>query len=196
MTDWAAFPARILRGGVQLHRIHRRGHVPAHFSDSGLHRFDSPLRAGSEYGVCYLGLDPLTAYVEVFGRYRAVQQVEILRRCLSTAHVTSDLRLADLTNRAVLGRYGVTAAHSTGSDYELSQDLGTRLHAAGFEGLCYRVRHDPAMTLEAVALFGPTGTARYDRPAISWSDPIEIPGHLIELGGEFGIRVLPPLRLP
>ena len=102
MTDWAAFPARILRGGVQLHRIHRRGHVPAHFSDSGLHRFDSPLRAGSEYGVCYLGLDPLTAYVEVFGRYRAVQQVEILRRCLSTAHVTSDLRLADLTNRAVL----------------------------------------------------------------------------------------------
>ena len=193
MTDWTDFPSRTLPAGTPLHRIHRRGLSPGHFSTTGLYRFDPPADAASDYGVCYLALDPLAAYVEVFGRFRAVPIDEISRRCLSTAQASRDLLVADLTQRSVLGRYGVTAAHSTGSDYHPSQRLGIPLHDAGFDGICYRIRHDPSMALEAVAAFG---RLHSHCAPLAWSDPIDIPAPLIESGHEFGITVLPTPQFP
>src|SRR4051794_31484697 len=57
----------------------------------------------------------------------------------------ADLQLADLTDRTVLGDFGVTAAHSAGSDYAPSQERAANLFDAGFDRVRYRVRHDPAM---------------------------------------------------
>lgn len=216
MTDWADFPARVMPAGTPLHRIHRRGCSPAHFNTARLCRFDAPPDASSSYGVCYLAPDPLAAYVEVFGRFRAMPADKIARRCLSTAHTSRELRIADLTQRSVLGRYGVTAAHSTGSDYRASQSLSARLHAAGFDGILYRIRHDPSMALEAVAVFSrahplrpakshPHGPAGEPAPAadvdaqsapFAWSAPADIGLQLIDEGREFDITVLSDPQLP
>lgn len=111
------------------------------------------------------------------------------RRRISETIGARDLRLADLSHRSVLGRFGVTAAHSTGTDYTPSQELSSRLHNAGYDGIVYRVRHDPQMQLEAVAVF-----ARQPTP-LNWHDPQPIPNSLVQQGLRFGIRVLPTLTL-
>ena len=79
---------------------------------------------------------------------RVLPVTEITNRCLSVARLVRAVKLADLTNRIVLGKFGVTAAHSTASDYAESQRLSAQLHIAGFDGIRYRVRHDPAMELD------------------------------------------------
>lgn len=192
-ADWSEFPARVLEPTTPLHRIHRVSRSAPYFGASGLHRFDPPTTHPNEFGVCYLGLEPLTAFVEVFGRVRPVQRSEIESRRLSTARVINHLRLADLTKRTVLGRFGVTAAHSTGTDYGPAQSLSLRLHTAGFDGLVYRVRHDPELQLEVIALFGAPEAASH--AAIKWDRPSPIPGSLIQLGQQFGIDVLRKLVL-
>ena len=81
--------------------------------------------------MCYLGLEPLAAYVEVFGRIRVVPQAELDRRRLSELTVSRVAHVAGLTKRAVLGTFGVTAAHSMGTDYGPSQALSSALFEAG-----------------------------------------------------------------
>ncbi len=80
-----------------------------------------------------------------------------------------------------------------GADYENSQELAGRLFEVGFDGVVYRVRHDPAMELEAVALFGESGETpnRFKPPK---SGPIS--QELIAAGQQFRIQVLPAALLP
>ena len=54
--------------GQVLYRIHRADRGAVVFSRNTSGRFDPPLGSGPEFGTCYLGVDRLTAYVEVFGR--------------------------------------------------------------------------------------------------------------------------------
>lgn len=72
MTDWGAFPSRQINTVTPLFRIHQYHLHPAWFSTDGLARFYPLPSDRDRFGVCYLGLDPLAAYVEVFGRIRAV----------------------------------------------------------------------------------------------------------------------------
>lgn len=193
MTDWASFPTREIDPATPLHRIHQTQLHPAWFNSDGSWRFDPPPSHRARFGVCYLGLDPLASYVEVFGRIRLVPQAEIDRRRHSELHVTRPIAVADLTDRSVLGAFGVTAAHSTGTDYTPAQDLSAHLFDAGLDGILYRVRHDPAMSLEAIALFGePGGSPSRFEPA----KPQPIADELIERGREFSIEVTPATRLP
>lgn len=187
-ADWRRFPTRTLEAGSALHRIHRAGVAAGHYDTTGRHRFGSP-PGSPRYGVCYVALEPIAAYIEVFGRIAVLRAAEIGSRRVSEAVSARDLRLADLSHRSVLGRFGVTAAHSTGTDYTLSQALSSRLHDAGYDGIAYRVRHDPQMELEAVAVF-----ARQP-PPLAWRDPRAIPSALIGQGLRFGIQVLPSLTL-
>ena len=189
MTDWSEFPARSIEPTTPLHRIHRESRSACYFGASGLYRFDSLPAHPPAFGVCYLALEPLAAFVEVFGRVRPVQRSEIESRRLSTTRVTRRLHLADLTHREVLGRFGITAAHSTGADYGPAQRLSNELHTAGFDGILYRIRHDPGMRLEAVALYGEPEASVHE--AIRWSLPPPIPGSLINEGRKFGIDVYP-----
>jgi hypothetical protein len=193
VSNWSDFPARRIDTATPLFRIHQRHRHPAWFSTDGLGRFDPVPSHRDRFGVCYLGLDPLAPNVEVFGRIRAVPTAELDRRRLSELTVRHVVELADLTNRAVLGAFEITAAYSTGTDYGPAQDLASRLFEAGFDGVVYRVRHDPAMELEAVALFGEPGEApdRFNPPK---SRPIA--RELIAAGEQFRIEVLPAAPLP
>lgn len=193
MTDWADFPTRAIDTTTPLFRIHQ-GHLhPAWFNTNGSWRFDPLPTHRDRFGVCYLGLEPLTSYVEVFGRIRAVPQAEVDRRRLSELSVARSVDLADLTNRTVLGNFGITATHSTGADYLPAQELASHLFDAGFDGVLYRVRHDPAMTLDAVALFGEPGESPDRFGAVKTGS---IPDGLVNTGRQFRIEVLPSAPLP
>lgn len=188
MTDVESFPTTTIPRDPPLHRIHRRANHPAYFSSGGDWRFDPPASHRLRYGVCYLGLAPMTAFVEVFGRQRANPRSAVDARRLSSLTPTADLVVADLTHRSVVGAFGVTAAVSTGWDYGPAQALSARLFDAGFAGVRYRVSHDPSMTLEGIGLFGPPGQ-HPGRFATVATEPI--PEDLVEEGRSiYGIEVL------
>jgi hypothetical protein len=193
MTDWTTFQSRRVGPSTSLFRIHQETHHPAWFNSDGSWRFDPLPAYRARFGTCYLGLEPLSSYVEVFGRIRTVPETEIRRRMLSILTPVADLSIADLTNRTVLGGFGVTAAHSTGGDYGPAQTLASNLFDAGFDGILYRVRHDPAMELEAIALFGEPGETP-TRLAPPKTGPI--PSDLIDAGRAFRIEVVPSIALP
>jgi hypothetical protein len=61
---------------------------------------------------------------------------------------------------------------------------------AGFAGIRYWVRHDPAQKLHGVALFGPAGATSGPQDARGISEAI--PEELIEQGrARFGYRIVP-----
>jgi hypothetical protein len=185
----ARFPARVWKAGRPLARVHRAGHSPWWFSGDGSGRFD-PLGAAG-VGACYLAADELGAFIEVFRTPTTLAAESIAGRRVSLVELNRDLRLADLCSRRAL-KYGVTAELGAGGDYEASQQLASAAHAAGFDGVRWWVRHDPAQKLVGVALFGPAGEP--DDPQ-RWplAEPAELGERLLKRArASFGYRVLPP----
>lgn len=195
MTDWSNFPTIQLTPDMGLWRIHSVGKNPAFFNQSRDRRFGPPPTHSEKFGVCYLGLeDSKTAYVEKYGRFGEITKNQRVQDCLSELAVPSPVAIADLTHRSVLGNFGISALHSTGGDYRPSQKLAAELFDAGFGGIRYRIRHDPRLELEAVALFGEPGEhpERFNPPKTT--NPI--PRWLVAVGHEFGIREVPDAPLP
>jgi hypothetical protein len=184
------FPRRTLRGDKTLYRIHRDRLEPWWFSTSGFGRFD-PAPPSAGVGCCYLAEDPLGAWVEVFRTPTLIAEADVTSRRILTTPMGRDLRLADLTSRRALG-YGITATLGAGEDYAPSQAFAAEAHQAGFDGVRYLVRHDPAQKLYGVALFGPAGAADLGDP--DWpSAPDEAIGDdlIDDARQRFGYRVLP-----
>lgn len=171
-------------------RIHNSLYGSLHFCNSGVGRFDLPAKTGN--GTCYVSLRPIGAFVEVFGRFTTVTREMIDERSLSELTPSRPLRLADLTNRQVLGGFGITGDISTGADYGPSQKWALRLFNAGFEGIHYVVRHDPSHIERSVAVFG-NEESTADLFDVNTGP---IPRDLIEEAcREFGFRVWPSAAL-
>lgn len=64
----------------------------------------------------------------------------------------AELRLADVSSRGAL-RYGVTADIGADRDHTPSHQFAAPAADAGFDGVCWWVRHEPAPRLRGVALF-------------------------------------------
>jgi hypothetical protein len=131
--------------------------------------------------------EPLGSFVEVFTDVTLVADEDIERRRLSALHVPRTLRLADCT-QAASRSFGCTGEIHTTIDYELTQRWARALAAAGFDGIRYLVRHDPAQRRVGLALFGETGDAA------DWPDPRTeeiVEDLLLDAARRFGIRVLP-----
>jgi hypothetical protein len=182
------FPRRTLRGDRVIHRIHRTANGPWWFSGSGRGRFDP---VGTPFGTCYLAERPIGAWVEVFRKRMLLHEAEVLERSLLSVTLGRDLRLADLTSRRALG-FGVTSSLGAGHSYDEAQQFAVAAVAAGFEGIRYLVRHDPAQQLYGIALFGPAGAP--DPSDSAWPRAVDkpIPAELVrEAARTFGYRVLP-----
>lgn len=178
------FPRRTLRGDRTIYRIHRAARAPWWLSSDGSGRFD-PLGIGK--GACYLAERPLGAWIEVFRKRMLLAEAEINARSLFAVQLGRDLRLADLTSRRALG-FGVTAAPGANQEYGASQAFAEQALNAGFDGIRYLVRHDPAQRLYGLALFGEPGAD----PRWPAGDDGELPDALIvEAKVTFGYRVLP-----
>lgn len=105
-------------------------------------------------------------------------------RLFSTSSLTSELRLADLTAPGAYA-FGITAELSATSDYTAPHNWSAALHAAGFNGLRYHVRHDPRSDLVGIAWYGPAGGLR--GPPAGYSR--EVPAELLLAAAPYGIRV-------
>ncbi len=147
MTDRevdADFPSLNLHPDRVLYRVHRAANDPLYFSSTGIGRFDLARIAGM--GTCYLSASPIGAYVETLGRLGTPNRGDVHERRLSELTPSRTLRVGDLTDRTILGMYGITGDLSVGADYRPAQELSRRLCDHGFDGVYYTVRHDPAFT--------------------------------------------------
>jgi hypothetical protein len=177
-----------LRGDREIHRIHRSSRDPWWFSADGTGRFDS---TGSETGSCYFAGERIGAWVEVFRKQLLLAEVEVRERSLYSVRTGRDLRLADITSRRAL-QFGITATLGASEDYTESQAFAADALAAGFDGVRYLVRHDPAQKLFGYALFGPSGSGGLALGEGGSASDEPIPDELVEEARRrFGYRVLP-----
>ena len=175
------FPRWTLRGDRAIYRVHKGVHGPWRFSEDGSGRFDP---VGTGHGACYLAERPIGAWIEVFRKRMLLAEAEIVGRTLFTVRLGRDVRLADVTSRRAL-QYGVTASVGAAESYDASHEFAAGALAAGFEGVRYLLRHDPAQKLYGYALFGPAGVW----PA---GTDTQIPDTLVEEAQRlFHYRVLP-----
>lgn len=188
------FPKRKLASTTQLFRIHRASNDPSYFGNGGAMRFDPPPSHVSQFGTCYVARTEIACFLEVFGGLPVVSQNEIDLRRTSTFSVARQLQLANLTAQIVLGRYRIDGSMQTGMVRAATQHLAAERFDDGFDGLVYRIRHDPRLVLEGIALFYTPG----DHPEYFLSPktrPISV--DVMRLATEtFGIDILPRAELP
>jgi hypothetical protein len=163
-------------------RIHHRGRAPWWFSNGGTGRFD--LSEGG--GTCYLAERPVGAFIEIFRNEPVIAEQEIDARLLATLSTRKRSTVADCT-AAKTRRFGITAAIHTQPDYELTRRWAEAFAQAGFDGVRYRVSHDPSQRELGVALFGPAG--EQDWP-VHADDPIG-DDVIEEARARFGLIVAP-----
>jgi hypothetical protein len=155
-NDLTNFPFYDLTRRERLYRIHRAERTPWWFSTDGSGRFD--LSGGR--GTCYLAVTPVGAFIEVFRVDAVIPELEVEARVLSTLAAPKSVRIADCTvSRA--RRFGITGAIHTQPDYAPTREWAEALAAAGFDGIRYRLSHDPAQKELGFALFGPTGEGKF-----------------------------------
>jgi hypothetical protein len=147
----ARFPVWHVHGGTSLFRVTSSGHGPWWFSSDGAGRFDLfPPR-----GTCYLADDEMGALLEVLGPVSVVSPGWAKRFSVWLLALPDQCSAADTTVRAARG-FGVTAELATMTPYDLPQRWAAAFAAAGYQGVRYRVRHDPGGS-RALALFGAAG---------------------------------------
>ena len=124
MTDRevdADFPSLNLHPDRVLYRVHRAANDPLYFSSTGIGRFDLARIAGM--GTCYLSASPIGAYVETLGRLGTLNRGDVHERRLSELALVRTLRVGDLTDRTILGRYGIAGDLSVGAGYRPAHEL-------------------------------------------------------------------------
>ena len=190
--DWISFPSIYIPRGSKLFRVHISKNHPIWFCNDSYHRFDPSESHNHLFGACYFGFEPLACLIEIFGKVVNITEEEINQRSLSVIQTKRSLRIADTTDRRVLGKFGLTAEISTGSDYKEPQRLSWQLFETGFDGIKYWIRHDPKMELEAIAIFGAPGE---DHKRFNVLNTEPIPETLIATVDEFGLQVIPSAYL-
>jgi len=180
--DPARFPAHITDRETIWYRIHRRAHGPGWFSSDGSGRFD----LDPPDGACYLAEASVGALIEHFDGLTMIPEEELSGRRVSVVTPAAGLRLADCTSPAAR-RFGVDLALSAGGDYERTQCFAAWFRGAGFDGVRYLLRNDPAAELVGIALFGLAD--EHELPVLSTSSVDE--ATLRTAAGVFGIEVVP-----
>jgi hypothetical protein len=187
--DLASLPRRALPATTRLYRIHRTSFTPWYFDGDGAGRFDPVANAGR--GACYWATDPLGAWVEVFRTRMTLSDDDMTTRRLSSVLLERVLLTVDLTDRHAL-LAGVTVSLTAGPDYGPSQALAAEIDGAHIPAVLWRVRHDLAQELCAVAWFGEEG-AVWDSASQALPAPTitPIPLELVDRAAiEFGYEIL------
>jgi hypothetical protein len=178
----SGFPRAVVAKSTVLARIHRAETDPLSFSTSGAGRFD--VRPA---GTLYLAATDDGAFLEVF-RGSVVPAEEVSARRIAFLEVRRELELADVTSRSAR-RFGVTAAIHASPDYELCRRWAAAFEAERFDGIHYRLSHDPSSTETGVAFFGPPRRAAGRLRTV---DDQPIGDELVErVRKRFGIVVVP-----
>ena len=186
-ADLASFPAKTLSPDYPSSRLHPVSHDAEWFCTDRDCRFDPP--SGAAFGTCYLAGNPLGAYVEKFGRLRIVTRSLVDQQVLTKLQLRSSLRVADLTDRSIVGRWNLDAEIWAGGDYDRCHLWAAAFFDAGFAGVWYSTRHSVDGDLHALAIFGKPGL---DPDAFLTVTSSPIPDDVVEAAEDrFGITVLP-----
>ena len=181
-SDLSGFPTYDLTRRELLYRLHRAEASPWWFSSDGSGRFDlDPPR-----GTCYFAASPVGAFIEVFRVETVIPEPALDARALSRVVSPKRARLADCTVSKAR-RFGITGAIHTQPDYELPRAWAAAFARAGFDGIRYRLSHDPAQREVGVAVFDESGEHDY---AVRKTEPV--PAEVIdEAWQRFGLVVAP-----
>jgi hypothetical protein len=161
--DLSGFPRWTLSPVPALYRIHRGDRGPWYFDSGAFGRYN----LAGRWGTCYLAQAPEGAFLETLGRQgRLIDPAEVARRVLSTLHAPHALHLANV-GHARSRAFGITAGISAVEevDRRTTRRWAEAFHAAGFDGVRYRVSHDPSQRVIGIALFGPAGEAAWPAPS-------------------------------
>jgi RES domain len=184
-ADFTGFPRWTLPRTQVLYRIHRRDRG-AWFFDNGL---GARFNLSGAVGTCYLALSAEGAFLETLGRQgRLIDPAEVARRALSTLYVPRAMVLANAAHSRARA-FGITAGISAieEPDRSSTRTWAEAFNARGFQGIRYRLSHDPSQRAIGVALFGPAGEANW--PA-GVAEPIDT--RLLQLvRRRYGLVVLP-----
>jgi len=131
-----------------------------------------------------MGEGPLASLLEVTRGLTILSEDTLAGRRLRIATLANELRVAGMTAAAACS-FGVTSELSGTADYTAPRAWAGVLHAAGFDGARYHVRHDPRGSLFAVGWFGRAG--RLARPPAGFSQ--ELPAEVLLDAAPFGIRI-------
>lgn len=145
-------PVATVAAGTEFYRSHHRDHGPIYFGKGPTYRFDDP---AGVYGVLYAAHHLEGAFAETHLRKpgrRYVDRADLAQRRWSRLRTTRELHLLPLHGR-YLAQVGATAevTHGPADRYDLPRRWSSTIHAAGFDGIEYRSRHDDDQL--CVALF-------------------------------------------
>lgn len=194
----SGFPTHRIHPDRELYRIHKASRSPLWFATTDVPgqggRFD--LSSDGPAGTCYLATSAVGAFLEKFARFGAVTREIIDNHRLTYLAAVTPLELADLTDRTVLGDFGVTGDVSTGTDYGPSQALASRLWNVGLDGIFYAARHDPSFSERSVAVFGMAGETADEATKRFDTVTVPIPQEVIDaVQDDFHLYVMPSTPL-
>jgi hypothetical protein len=169
-----------------VHRIHLATFEAWYFNAEDTWRF-SP-RAIDDLGACYLAERPVAGLLETFKGMTVVDEQDLACRAHFSATLTATLRLADCCAPAA-GEFGVNGEIHSTTDYTTTQSWAAAFAAAGFAGVRYFCRSDPAMSLVGYALFDAIGEAPPGRWPVGRDAPIG--DEILREAEDYGLRVRP-----
>jgi RES domain len=144
--------------------------------------------AAQDLGSCYFAERPEGCFLEVFKSFtEVIPRDELRSRLILKIELPRDMTVADCTSRQARA-WGITAEIHSTPRYEETQAWANAFARAGFDGVYYFLRHDPAQRLSGVVLFGPAGLS----PELPTSPGQPIDKAVIEeVRRRFGIDVGP-----
>jgi RES domain len=142
----------------------------------------------SGYGTCYLAQKRVGALLEAFKGFRLVSDGALKERREFSAVMDRDLCLANCCVKAA-SRFGVNAEIHSTTDYAKTHAWAAALHEAGFDGIRYFLRSDPALKLIGYAVFDHEGEAPPGRWPPGPSDPVA--STTLDQARAYGLEVVP-----
>lgn len=139
------------------------------------------------------------AFLERFGDFKILTERDMATSAISELALVRQVKVADLTNRVIVGQYRIDLSLSAGSPHEraLTQEWGAAFRRAGFDGVHYTARHDVTCMQKCLAIFGAPGEQSPHIPPptlrrVKNGDPQSISAELIDrMERMFGFLVLP-----
>lgn len=189
------FPSWELLPSITLYRVHRSVHGPVYFASGRGGRFNLRYAAGT----CYLAEEGVAAFLEALQDVLPplptiyLPHAEVAARRISQLTVIAPVRLADFTSERAAA-FGITGeVHaSRRNDHGRTRSSAAALARAGFAGLRYFAKHNPAQNSISIALFGRAGAGVSGATSNLNVHATEVIGDdlLGELERRFGIHVL------
>jgi hypothetical protein len=186
LNDLRDFPYATLQAGTELHRIHSAALGAWYFNFEDTWRFN-PCTV-PDLGACYLAERPVTGLLESYQGVTVVGEEDIATKAHFTVVLENDLRLADCCDSAARA-FGVSGEIHTTTDYAIAQAWAAAFAQAGFAGVRYFCRSDPAMGLIGYAIFDNAGEAPVGRWPVGRDLPVG--EDILREAESYGLRVRP-----